>query len=80
MAFQTPDETTSAPLELTRALADSSSGLVRAIMIGTKPTIPGDVDIAVVAFEETVMQLVVKVGRLDQLGVLDKDFLESSVG
>jgi|GEM_PF-6711812 len=49
-------------------------------MIGTKPTIPGDVDIAVVAFEETVMQLVVKVGRLDQLGVLDKDFLESSVG
>jgi hypothetical protein len=49
--------------------ADSQGGLVGPIMIGAKPLVPRRVGGSVVAFEKTVMELVVKVCGSNDTGI-----------
>jgi hypothetical protein len=47
---------------------------------GAEPPIPRGVYGSVVAFKKTVMQLMVKVGRIDKGRIFDQQLLESRMG
>lgn len=58
-----------AAITLFSLFADSQGGLVGPVMIGAKPLVPRRVGGSVVAFEKTVMELVVKISGSNDTGI-----------
>ena len=53
---------------------------IGSVVGGAEPPIPRGVDGSVVAFKKTVMQLMVKIGRIDNGIIFNQQLLESSMG
>jgi len=58
---------------------DSDGGFVRSIVIGATPLVPGRVGGAVIAFEITVMELVVEVSGIDDTCITYFQLLKARV-
>tara|TARA_B110000116_G_scaffold133642_1_gene115805 strand:+ start:346 stop:543 length:198 start_codon:yes stop_codon:yes gene_type:complete len=59
--------------------SDADGGFVRSVVICSTPLVPGRVGGTVIAFEITVMELVVKVGGIDDGCIAYLQLLKSCV-
>ncbi len=64
-----PGNSVQARSSLFALLSDSDGGFVRSVMICAEPFVPWRIGRSVVAFEKTMMELVVKVGGTDDVGI-----------
>lgn len=68
------------PVHASSLLFHSCGICIGSVVGGAEPPIPRGVDGSVVAFKKTVMQLMVKIGRIDKGSIFDQQLLESRMG